>query len=89
MNRADELTEAGVMLMKGFVLTGYLAVITFLVWFAVHPYSLAAWMRALPPEAIALIFLLALFMAGISAPLFLMASVATKERQQGRGGYVE
>lgn len=45
MNRADELTEAGVMLMKGFVLTGYLAVITFLVWFAVHPYSLAAWMK--------------------------------------------
>ena len=45
MNRADELTEAGVMLMKGFVLTGYLAVITFLVWFAVQPYALAAWMK--------------------------------------------
>ena len=45
MNRADDLTEAGVMLCKGVVLTGYLAVITFLVWFAVHPYSLAAWMK--------------------------------------------
>ena len=45
MSRADELTEAGVMLIKAGVLAGYLGVVTVLVWFAFDKYSLAAALR--------------------------------------------
>lgn len=45
MHNTDEVTEAGVMLLKGGVLAGYLGVVTVLVWFTFDKYSLSAALR--------------------------------------------
>ena len=45
--RHDDLTEAGMVLIKLATVAAYLAVITVFAWAAIHPYSLSQHLRGL------------------------------------------